>query len=185
MNRYLAEFLGAATLILVGCGSVVLGGLGAAQPLGSLAIALSFGLVLTGLIYATGPISGCHINPAVTLAAWTARRIPGLEVPKYVASQLVGGLAGAGVLYLIVVNGHSDADVGSVGLGQNGWGSGYLGEYSVTSAFIAEAVATFLFVAVILAATDDENGSLNAGIAIGFTLSALISKRCVGHTVQT
>jgi aquaporin Z len=87
---------------------------------------------------------------------------------------MFGGLAGAGMLYLIVINGHAEVDIASTGLGQNGWGSGYLGEYSVTSAFIAEAIATFLFVAVILAATDDEKGAMNAGIAIGFMLAAMI-----------
>ncbi len=173
-NRYFAEFFGTATLILVGCGSVVLGGMGASQPLGGLPIALSFGLVLAGLIYALGPISGCHINPAVTIAAWIAGRLERAAVPGYIAAQLLGGIVGAGLLALISTNGISEVDLGAQGLGQNGWGEGYLGEYNVIAAFSSELIATFLFVAIILGTTTTGGHTAFAGVAIGLTLTAMI-----------
>ena len=100
IKKCLAECIGATVLVFVGCGSVAVGSYGSSLPIGALPIALAFGLTVTALIYALGPISGCHINPAVTLALWAAGRFQPKDVPGYVAAQLAGGIAGAGLLVI-------------------------------------------------------------------------------------
>ena len=109
MKKYLAEFIGTATLVLLGCGSATIGNLGgviggheAYAPLALLPVAFAFGLAVTAMAYGIGPVSGCHINPAVTLGVWSAGRMPASEVPGYIVSQVLGGIAGAAILLLIL-----------------------------------------------------------------------------------
>jgi aquaporin Z len=152
------------------------GSYGSSLPIGALPVALAFGLTVTALIYALGPISGCHINPAVTLALWAAGRFQSKDVPGYVAAQLAGGIAGAGLLVVILggkLGGHFD--VASSGLGQNGWGTGYLGQYGVVAAFVTEFITTAIFLLVILGATSKESTAEIAGLAIGAALTVIIA----------
>jgi len=174
-HPYLAEAFGTACLVLLGCASVTIGGNGTAFPLGALPIALSFGLTLTFLIYAIGPVSGCHINPAITLGLWIANRFPGSKVAGYVASQIVGGLIGAGLLLLILGGRPDGYDAAALGLGQTGWGEGYLGQYGATAAFVSEFVATFIFTVVIIASVSNVENSQLAGVSIGLCLAVLIA----------
>ena len=174
MKKYLAELIGTATLVLVGCGAVAIGGYGAALPIGVVPIALAFGLAVTAMAYAIGPVSGCHINPAVTVAMVAAGRMEIGTAIGYIVSQVVGGIVGALILILILQGKASGYDIAASGLGQNGWGPGYLGEYSTLAAIITEIVATFLFTAVILGVTQDKGGGGNvAGLIIGLTLFLL------------
>ena len=166
MNKALAEFLGTMTLVLLGCGAAVIAG----KEVGVLGISFAFGFALIAMAYGIGPISGCHINPAVSLGALIAGRMEMAEFIQYVIAQCLGAIVGALILYLIVAGKLSGYDVGASGLGQNGWGAGYLGEYGLVSAFIFELVATFLFVVVILGSTGAGAPSAMAGLAIGLTL---------------
>ena len=172
MNKYFAEALGTMTLVLIGCGAVAIGGLGnalssnqALSPVALLPIAAAFGLTVTALAYGIGPVSGCHVNPAVSVGVWSAGRMTTRDLGGYVIAQFVGGLIGAALLYLIVKGRHAGYDVAANGLGQNGWS-----DYSVISAFIVEFVATFLFLCVILGATSAGGVTPVAGVAIGFAL---------------
>jgi aquaporin Z len=166
MNKALAEFIGTFTLVLLGCGAAVVAG----KDVGVLGIAIAFGLALIAMAYGIGPVSGCHINPAVSLGAFLAGRMTIVDLVLYVIAQCLGAIAGAGVLYLIVSGKISGFDIGKSGLGQNGFGPGYLGEYGLISAFVFEAVATFLFLVVILGSTGKGAPSAMAGLAIGLTL---------------
>jgi aquaporin Z len=173
MKKYVAEFIGTATLVLIGCGSATIGELGGAlgaPGIGAVAllpIAFAFGLAVTGMAYGIGPVSGCHINPAVTLGVWSAGRMPTSEVPGYIISQILGGLAGAAILYIILSGKGAGWDGG---LGANGWGEGYGGGYSLGAAFLTEFVGTFIFLVVILGATSKAGATPAAGLAIGLTL---------------
>jgi aquaporin Z len=172
VKKYLAELIGTAVLVLFGCGSVVLGGYGTTFPLGMLPVAFAFGLSVTAMAYTIGPISGCHINPAVTVAMLTAGRMQTNDAIGYIISQLVGGIVGALVLYLIATGKSSGYDVAANGLGQNGWGPGYLAEFGITSAILAEIIGTFVFTAVILGVTHSSQSTAHhpAGLIIGLTL---------------
>ncbi len=172
VKKYVAELVGTAVLVLIGCGSVVLGGYGAAFPVGMLPVAFAFGLAVTAMAYAIGPVSGCHINPAVTVAMVAAGRMRTDTAIGYIVSQLVGGIVGALVLLLIVKGKGSGYDVGAAGLGQNGWGPGYQGEFGVVSAILAEIIGTFIFTAVILGVTHESQSTARhpAGLIIGLTL---------------
>ncbi len=172
VKKYLAELIGTAVLVLVGCGAVAIGGYGGSFPLGVVPIGLAFGLAVMAMAYAIGPVSGCHINPAVTLAVWAAGRMKTDEAIGYIISQLIGGVVGAVVLLIILTGKGGGYDVATLGLGQNGWGPGFLGEYSVLSAIIVELVATFIFAAVILG-VGSERGGRPAGLIIGLALFVL------------
>ncbi|MEZ6028459.1 MAG: aquaporin Z [Hyphomonadaceae bacterium] len=165
MKKLVAEALGTAALVFFGCGSAVLAG----GEVGQLGIAFAFGLAIVAMAYGIGPISGCHINPAVSLGVFLAGRMTLSEMVQYWAAQFIGALVGAGVLYLIA-QGQPGYEIGAHGLGSNGFGEGYLGGYSMTAALVFEIAATFLFVVVILGATQKEAPSLMAGLAIGLTL---------------
>lgn len=165
MKKYLAEFVGTFTLVLFGCGAAVVAG----KSVGVLGIAFAFGFALIGMAYGIGPISGCHINPAVSLGVFTAGRMSGSDLIGYIVGQFLGGLAGAGVLSVIATGAIAGYSVSS-GLGQNGWGAGYLGEYGMTAALVFEFVATMLFVIVILGSTQSGAPTAMAGLAIGITL---------------
>ena len=163
MKKYLAEFIGTFTLVLFGCGTAVVAG----DKVGFLGIAFAFGFALIAMAYGIGPISGCHINPAVSLGVHIAGRMTLNDMLGYMVSQILGGIVGAAVLQFIV----SGAPTYVAGhLGQNGWGAGYNGEYSMQSAFGFELIATMLFVIVILGSTQAAAPGAMAGLAIGITL---------------
>lgn len=166
MKKLVAEFIGTFTLVLFGCGAAVLAGAG---NVGQLGIAFAFGLAIVAMAYGIGPISGCHVNPAVSFGAFVSGRMSLNEMLQYWLAQVLGAVAGAGVLYMIA-SGAPGYEMGAYALGSNGWGEGYLGEYSMTAALVFELVATFLFVVVILGATQEKAPSAFAGLAIGLTL---------------
>lgn len=165
MKKYLAEFVGTFTLVLFGCGTAVVAG----DEVGTAGIAFAFGFALIAMAYGIGPISGCHINPAVSLGAFIAKRLDGKDLVGYIVGQILGAIAGAGILLLIMsgIDGGYDAGVG--GLGQNGWGGDY-SDYGLSAALVFELVATFLFVVVILGATQAGAPVQIAGLAIGIAL---------------
>lgn len=165
MKKEIAEFIGTFTLVLFGCGAAVIAG----GDIGLLGISFAFGLALIGMAYAIGPVSGCHINPAVSLGAVAAGRMQIGEAIRYIIAQVLGAVVAAAVL-LVIASGKADYSVATNGLGQNGWGAGYLGEYNIISAFVFEVVATFLFMVVILGATGAGVPTQFAGLAIGLAL---------------
>lgn len=165
MKVFVAELIGTFTLVLLGCGSAVLAG----AEVGQLGISFAFGLAIVAMAYGIGPVSGCHVNPAVSFGAFIAGRMQMNDMLKYWAAQFTGALLGAGVLYLIAA-GQPGYNLAINGLGQNGWGPGYLGEYNLVSALVFEIVATFLFLVVILGSTQKSAPGAFAGLAIGFTL---------------
>jgi aquaporin Z len=165
MNKLTAEFLGTFTLVLFGCGAAVIAG----PDIGLTGISFAFGLALIGMAYGIGAVSGCHINPAVSLGMVAAGRMGLPEASRYILAQVAGAIAGAAVL-LLIASGKADYELATNGLGQNGWGAGYLGEYSLTAAFVFEAVATFLFMVVILGSTGTGAPAAMAGLAIGLAL---------------
>ena len=163
MKKYFAELVGTFILVLFGCGTAVVAG----DKVGILGISIAFGFALIGAAYGIGPISGCHINPAVSLGVWAAGRMRLGEMIGYWISQFVGAMVGAGILSLIVRGGSGYV---AEHLGQNGWGTGYMGGYNITSAIVFEFIATLIFVVVILGSTQDVAPSSLAGLAIGITL---------------
>lgn len=165
MKKEIAEFIGTFTLVLFGCGAATIAG----DSVGMLGISFAFGLALIAMAYGIGAISGCHINPAVSFGAFIAGRMSFVDFIRYSVAQCAGAIAGAFVLMTILQGQAAGYDVASAGLGQNGWGDGYLGEYTMHAALVFEIVATFLFVTVILGATKEDNAAL-AGLAIGLTL---------------
>ena len=167
-KKLLAEVLGTMILVLFGCGAAVLMG----AQIGMLGIALAFGLAIVAAAYGLGAISGAHLNPVVSLGAALAGRMSLGEAAAYAAAQIVGAVLGVWVLYL-VASGKADYSLATNGLGQNGFGPGYLGEYSLGAALIFEGVMTFVFVTVILGATAEGAPAGFAGLAIGLTLAAI------------
>jgi aquaporin Z len=171
MKKAVAEFIGTFALVLVGCGAAVIGGMGSgATAIDVFGIGAAFGLTIVAMAYGIGQVSGCHINPAVSFGVLAAGRMTVEDFITYVIAQVLGAIAGALVLYLIL-SGKASGWGGS--LGQNGWGPGYLGEYSAMSAFIYEVVGTFLFLVCILGVTQKGAPVGLAGLAIGLTLVAL------------
>jgi aquaporin Z len=171
MKKYVAELIGTFSLVLFGCGSAVIAGNMAVGPsgIGLLGISIAFGFAVVAMAYAIGGISGCHINPAVTIGVLVAGKIEVKDAIGYIISQCIGAILGAAVLYLIVI-GRPDWKMPEWGLGANGWGEGYLGGYNTLSAFVIETVMTFLFLFVILAVTSRFGNGTMAGLAIGVTL---------------
>ena len=171
MRKPTAEFIGTFTLVFFGCGAAVIGGMGTGSTaIDVLGIAFAFGLAIVAMAYGIGPVSGCHVNPAVSFGVLVAGRMSMGDFIAYVVAQVLGALAGAVVLY-IILSGKSAGWTG--GLGQNGWGAGYLGEYNLLSALVFEVVATFLFLVCILGVTQKGAPSQFAGLAIGLTLVAI------------
>ena len=157
MNKAIAEFLGTAALVLIGCGAAVIGGMGTgATSIDILGIATAFGLTIVAMAYGIGQVSGCHINPAVSFVL-VAGRMTTADFMTYVIAQVLGAIAGAAVLYLIL-SGKASGWTGS--LGQNGWGPGYLGEYNAIAAFVYEVAGTFLFLVCILGVTQKGRSAL-------------------------
>jgi aquaporin Z len=171
MKKYMAEFIGTCCLVLFGCGAAVVSGVSTTGPsgIGLLGISFAFGLAVVAMAYAVGGISGCHINPAITVSMLVAGKISSGDAVRYIVAQFAGAVAGAGLLYLIQM-GKPGFELQEWALGSNGWGEGYLGEYNTMSAFVTEAVFTFLFLFVIFAVTSKWGNSTMAGLAIGVTL---------------
>lgn len=174
MKKYMAEGLGTFALVLFGCGAAAIAGVSATGPsgLGLLGISLAFGLAVVAMAYTIGPVSGCHINPAISVAMTVAGKLSVKDLIGYVIAQCIGAIAGAGVLYLIA-SGGAGFEMIEWGLGSNGWGEGYLGNYSMQSAFIAELVFTFLFLMVIFGTTAKNASPAMAGLAIGISLALI------------
>jgi aquaporin Z len=169
--KLVCEFLGTFWLVLGGCGSAVLAAAFPNLGIGFVGVSLAFGLtVLTGA-YALGPVSGGHFNPAVSIGLWAGGRFPGRDLPTYIAAQVVGAVAAAGVLYLIA-SGKAGFDV-SAGFASNGYGDHSPGRYSLTAAVITEIVMTFMFLIVILGSTHHRAPVGFAGIAIGLALTLI------------
>jgi aquaporin Z len=167
MKTFLAEILGTFLLVFIGTGAVVTGGFGGALPIGQEGIGLAFGIGLIAAAYAIGPISGAHLNPAVTLGVFLAGRMPAKDVIPYWIAQVIGGLLAPLALWVIVagkVGGHT------AGFAPNGWDPA---AYGVSSAFLTEIIATFTFVIVILGVTSAKHTTAFAGLVIGLTLAAL------------
>jgi aquaporin Z len=169
MKKYLAELVGTFILVFVGCGAVVISG---ADRIGFLGIGIAFGLALTGAAYGIGPISGCHINPAVSLGVWIAGRMSIAEMIGYWVAQFAGALLGAWAV-LALAMGSATYNLATNGLATNGWGPGYQGEYGIGAAMLYEFLATLVFVVVILGSTQKSAPSGFAGLAIGITLMVL------------
>jgi aquaporin Z len=171
MKKYAAEFIGTFSLVLFGCGAAVIAGISGTGPsgIGLLGISIAFGFAVVAMAYAIGGISGCHINPAVTIGVLAAGKMEVKDAIGYIVAQCLGGIVGAGVLY-IIASGQPGFTMGEWALGSNGWGEGYLGGYNTMSAFVIEAVMTFLFIFVILGTTSKFGNGAMAGLAIGVTL---------------
>ena len=166
MKKYICEFIGTAVLVLFGCGSAAIAG----STLGTLGIALAFGLSIVAMAYVIGNISGCHINPAVSLAMLINKKISLKEFGFYVLSQVLGAIFGIGLLFLIINLSGLNIDV--TGLGANGFGEGVSAVgLNMLGAIIVEIVLTFVFIYTILGVTSDEKYASVAGIVIGLTLA--------------
>jgi aquaporin Z len=165
MKKYLAELIGTLALVLIGCGSAVIAG----GHIGYTGIAFAFGLTVLAMVYAIGSISGCHINPAITVAMLVAGKIKGKDAILYIIFQSIGAIIGAGILWAIA-SGNASFSLASNGLGQNGYGAHSPGGYGLAACFIAEVVLTAIFLFVIFGATHKDAPKGFAGVAIGFTL---------------
>jgi aquaporin Z len=174
-KRATAEFLGTFWLVLGGCGAAVLAAAFPQVGIGLLGVSLAFGLTVLTMAYAIGHISGCHLNPAVTVGLCTAKRFPASEVIPYIIAQVLGAIAGAGMLYLIA-SGKAGFSV-SAGFAANGYGDHSPGGYTLASGLAAELVFTFMFLMIILGATDKRapQGMAPLAIGLGLTLIHLIS----------
>lgn len=171
MNKYGAEFFGTFWLVLGGCGSAVLAAAFPEVGIGLLGVSLAFGLTVLTMAYAIGHISGCHLNPAVSIGLWAGGRFEAKELLPYIVSQVLGGLAAGAVLYLIA-SGKAGFDV-SAGFASNGFGEHSPGGYSMQAALICEVVMTMMFLVVILGATDKRAPQGMAPIAIGLCLTLI------------
>ena len=177
MKKYLAEMIGTMVLVLMGCGSAVFAGSVAGTVgagVGTLGVALAFGLAVIAMAYTIGGISGCHINPAITLGVFLSGRMSGKDAAMYMVFQVIGAILGSAILFALVSSGAHD---GPTATGSNSFDDG-----AGLQAFIAEVVFTFIFVLVVLGATDPKKGAGNfAGLAIGLTL-VLIHIVCIPIT---
>ena len=172
MKKYFAELVGTFFLVFFGVGTAVITG-GVPGLVGIIGIALAFGLGLVAAAYGIGPISGCHINPAVSIGVWMAGRMKIMDLIGYWVGQFIGATLGAWVVYLIASGVSGGYSIATSGLGQNGFGAGYQGGYNLHSAIAYEFVATMLFVIVILGSTQKAAPSGFAGLVIGLTLVAI------------
>ena len=170
-----AEFIGTFWLVLGGCGSAVLSAAFPDVGIGLLGVSLAFGLTVLTMAFAIGHISGCHLNPAVSVGLWSSGRFPTSELAPYIAAQVAGGLAGAAILY-VIATGQAGFDV-TAGFASNGYGEHSPGGYSLTAALVTEIVMTFMFLIIILGATDKRapQGFAPIAIGLGLTLIHLIS----------
>ena len=170
MKKLIAEFIGTLWLVLGGCGSAVLAAAFPELGIGFAGVSLAFGLTVVTMAYAIGHISGCHLNPAVSIGLWMGGRFKAKELVPYIVAQVLGGIAGAAILYLIAT-GKSGFEIG--GFASNGYGEQSPGGYSMLAALICEIVMTFIFLIVILGATHPKAPAGFAGIAIGLCLTLI------------
>jgi aquaporin Z len=175
MKKYGAEFFGTFWLVLGGCGSAVLAAAFPEVGIGLLGVALAFGLTVLTMAYAIGHISGCHLNPAVSVGLWAGGRFPLNQLLPYIVAQVLGAVVAGGVLY-IIASGKAGFDV-SAGFASNGYGAHSPGGYSLPAALVTEVVMTMMFLLIILGATDKRapQGFAPAAIGLGLTLIHLIS----------
>lgn len=166
MKKYLAELIGTFTLVLFGCGSAAIAG----AQLGTLGIAFAFGLSIVAMAYAIGDVSGCHINPAVSLGVYLVGKMDSKDLIGYVVAQVIGALAASAVLSFIITQ-SGLGDVATVGLGQNGYGAASAINVSMMGALVTEIILTFVFLMTILQVTAGEKTSVVAGLVIGLTLA--------------
>lgn len=169
MKKNLAEFLGTFWLVLGGCGSAVLAAGFPEVGIGLVGVSLAFGLTVLTIAYSLGHISGAHLNPAVTIGLWMGGRISAGEILPYVVSQILGGIAAAAVLYVIATG--NGSEIGS--FAANGYGDHSPGGYNMTAAILTELVMTFMFLIIILGATDEKAPKGFAGLAIGLALTLI------------
>lgn len=170
MKKLIAEFIGTFWLVLGGCGSAVLAAGFPELGIGFVGVSIAFGLTVLTMAYAIGHISGCHLNPAVTVGLWVGGRFEAKDVLPYIVSQVLGGIAGAGILYLIA-SGKPGFELG--GFAANGFGAHSPGGYSMQSALITEIVMTFAFLIIILGTTHKKASAGFAGMAIGLGLTLI------------
>ena len=170
MKKLIAEGIGTSWLVLGGCGSAVLAASFPGLGIGFVGVAIAFGLTVVTMAYAIGHISGCHLNPAVTLGLWIGGRFPGKEVLPYIIAQVIGGIVGAAILY-VIATGKPDVYLGA--LASNGYGANSPGGYSMIAALVTEIVMTFMFLMVILGATHSKAPKGFAGLAIGLALTLI------------
>lgn len=170
MKKFIAEFIGTSWLVLGGCGSAVLAAAYPELGIGFMGVALAFGLTVVSMAYAIGHISGCHLNPAVSIGLWAGGRFDAKELPGYIVAQVLGAVAGATILYLIA-SGKAGFELG--GFASNGYGEHSPGGYSMVTALIAEVVLTFFFLFVILGSTYHKAPAGLAGLAIGLCLTLI------------
>jgi aquaporin Z len=188
MKKLIAEFIGTLWLVLGGCGSAVLAASFPELGIGFVGVAIAFGLTVLTMVYAIGHISGCHLNPAVSIGLWIGGRFSGKEVVPYIVAQVLGGIAGAGILY-IIATGTSGFELGS--FAANGYGEHSPGGYGMLAALVSEFVMTFMFLIIILGATHPKAPSGLAGVAIGLGLSLIhlisipVSNRSVNRARST
>jgi aquaporin Z len=172
MKAYGAEFLGTFWLVLGGCGSAVLAAAFPDIGIGLLGVSLAFGLTVLTMAYAIGHISGCHLNPAITIGLWAGRRFPVREIAPYIAAQVLGGIVAGGVLY-VIASGAPGFDV-SAGFAANGYGEHSPGGYSLLAGLVSEVVMTMFFLLIIFGVTDKRAAAANfAPIAIGLALTLI------------
>ena len=172
IRKVAAEFLGTAWLVLGGCGAAVLAAGFPELGIGFVGVALAFGLTVLTMAYAIGHVSGCHLNPAVTVGLWTAGRIPGSDVVPYIAAQVIGGIAGAAIIAAIAT-GKADFNLVQSGFAANGFGEHSPGHYGLQAALVCEVAMTFFFLMIILGATDPRAPAGFAPIAIGLGLTLI------------
>lgn len=170
MKKLTAEFIGTLWLVLGGCGSAVLAAAYPELGIGFTGVSIAFGLTVVTMAYAIGHISGCHLNPAVSIGLWMGGRFDKKDLPPYIAAQVLGGIAGAGILYLIA-SGKAGFETG--GFAANGYGENSPGGYSMLAALVCEIVMTFMFLIVILGATHSKAPQGFAGLAIGLALTLI------------
>jgi aquaporin Z len=175
MNKIAAEFIGTFWLVLGGCGSAVIAAAFPGVGIGLLGVALAFGLTVLTMAYAIGHISGCHLNPAVSIGLWAGGRFPSKDLPTYIAAQVCGAVVAGGVLYLIA-SGKAGFELAG-GFASNGYGEHSPGGYSMLSALVTEIVMTMMFLFIIMGATDERapKGFAPIAIGLGLTLIHLIS----------
>ncbi len=171
VKKEIAELFGTFCLVLFGCGAAAIAGesVGAVSGLGLLGISLAFGLAVVVMVYTIGPISGCHINPAISIGMLVAGKLSLKDTIGYIIAQCLGAILAALMLY-ILLDGQNGFVAGEWAYGSNGWGEGYLGNYTMQSAFFAEVVFTAIFLIVILAVTSRLGNTTMAGMAIGLSL---------------
>jgi aquaporin Z len=170
-KKITAEFIGTFWLVFGGCGSAVLAATYPSLGIGFAGVALAFGLTVLTMAYAIGHISGCHLNPAVSVGLWAGKRFPGSELIPYLISQVTGAIVGAGILY-VIASGKAGFDL-SGGFASNGYGMRSPGGYGLQSCFVAEVVLTFMFLIIILGSTDKRAPQGFAPIAIGLGLTLI------------